>query len=52
MQDEKKTVQLTIRFTDSQYKKIQAEAKKAERKEADFVRVAVMRYIEISEKTK
>ena len=52
MQYEKKTIQLTIRFTESQYKKIREESKKAERKEADYVRVAVMRYIEMSEKTK
>lgn len=43
---EKLTKQLTIRFTESQLKRIQAIAAKKQRKEADLIRVLVMNAIE------
>lgn len=44
--EEKLTKQITIRFSESQYKEIQEMAKEKQRKEADLVRILVMNGIE------
>lgn len=44
--EEKLTKQLTIRFTESQLKRIQAIALKKQRREADLIRILVMNAIE------
>ena len=48
---EKKNIQLSIRFTESQFKEIQEMAKEVERTEADFIRIATMKYITIKKES-
>ena len=48
--EEKLTKQVTIRFTESQFKKIQEVAEKKQRREADLIRLLVMSAIEQIEK--
>ena len=52
MENEKRTIFKGIKLTPSEWAKIQEAAKKAERKDAEFIRIATMRYIEIIEKAK
>lgn len=49
--EEKLNKQLTIRFTESQIKRIQAVAEKKQRSEADLIRILVMKAIEQFEQT-
>ena len=44
--EEKLSKQVTIRFTESQFKKIQEVAEKKQRREADLIRILVMNAIE------
>ena len=44
--EEKLTKQVTIRFSESQYKEIQKMAEQKQRREADLIRILVMNAIE------
>lgn len=49
--EEKKRNQITVRFTDSQLQEIKEMSKKADRSEADFIRIATMKYIAIKKES-
>lgn len=50
IETEKLSRQVSVRFTESQYKRIQEIAKKKDRKEADLIRVLTISGIEQYEK--
>ena len=52
MNDEKRTIFKGIKLTETEWKEIQKAAKEAERKDAEFMRLAIMRYIDILKKSK
>lgn len=52
MENSKRDNVKSVRFTDEELRIIEEYAKKSDRKTADFIRIATLRYIEISENTK
>lgn len=52
MNVEKRTIFKGIKLTESEWKEIQKAAKEADRKDAEFMRLAIMRYIDILKKSK
>lgn len=52
MENEKRNNTKSIRLSDKELKLIEQKAKEQDRKVADFIRIATLRYIEFSDKVK